>query len=136
MRLSEGMQLGGSDLSRYHAMGLKLFFRTPDRGADRVAFPRADFRERHKTSSISTATTTSASSGRRPCGRSTSMSRRGSSPPSDNYLREFVGKSNLTHYVWTEYGVAPSANRHPEVGRARTRGPEQNPPGMEHRLGR
>jgi len=104
MRLADGMRLDRSALSRFHAVGLKLGFRTKEAG--RIV---SHFRE-----CISgTGTKLIYFDGDDDvCVQWPEVLRsvdlyvkKGVFASDEDYFRSFVGKSNLTDYVWKVYGV-------------------------------
>ncbi len=106
MRLPEGLRLGRADLASFHAIGLKLSFRTPDAEAIRIA---SHFRGR-----ISEAGTKLVyfDGDDDVCVQWPEVLRtvdlyvkKGVFTSGDDYLREFAGKSNLTDYVARELGT-------------------------------
>jgi hypothetical protein len=115
MRLTDAMELTRAALSRFHAVGLKLDFRTPD--PIRIV---AHFRER--TSEIN-AKLVYFDGDDDVCVQWPAVLRavdlyvkKGVFASSQDYFSQFVGKSNLTHYVWKEYGVAPTGADVPASG--------------------
>ncbi len=106
MRLPEGMQLGRSDLCRFHAIGLKLTFQTPEAEAIRIAS--------HFRNQISGAKTKLVyfDGDDDVCVQWPEVLRtvdlyvkKGVFTSDDDYMRSFAGKSNLTDYLSTVYGV-------------------------------
>jgi Glycosyl transferases group 1 len=107
MRLAEGMQLSPSSLARFHAVGLKLGFRTPDEEASRIA---RHFRDG------------AAQSGGKlvyfdgdddVCVQWLEVLRavdlyvkKHLFADTGEYLRSFIGKTNLTDYVSRKYEIS------------------------------
>ncbi|MFI5458436.1 MAG: glycosyltransferase [Isosphaerales bacterium] len=104
MRLSDGMRLNRAALSRFHAVGLKLNFRA--REAGRIVF---QFRERISGTGTSLVYFDGDDD---VCVQWPEVLqsvdlyvKKGVFASDDNYLRPFIGKSNVTDYVWKVYGV-------------------------------
>jgi glycosyltransferase involved in cell wall biosynthesis len=107
MRLSDAMRLDRATLSRFHAVGLKLFFRNQTPGS--IA---AKFREQISGTGVKLVYFDGDDDA---CVQWPELLRsvdhyvkKGVFACEDDYLRSFVGKTNLTDYVWREYGVAPA----------------------------
>jgi hypothetical protein len=115
MRLSDAMQLDRTALSRLHAVGLKLFFRNQT--------PRpivAKFREQLSGTDAKLVYFDGDDDA---CVQWPEVLRsvdlyvkKGVFAREDDYLRSFVGKTNLTDYVWREHGVAPGPDDIPSSG--------------------
>jgi hypothetical protein len=104
MRISDGMRLDGSALSRFDAVGLKLVFRTPEAG--RIV---SQFRERISGTGTSLVYFDGDDD---VCVQWPEVLRlvdlyvkEGVFASDDDYLRPFVGKSNVTDYVSKVYGT-------------------------------
>ena len=115
MRLTDAMELTLAALSRFHAVGLKLDFRTPD--PIRIV---SHFRER---TSETDAKLVYFDGDDDVCVQWPAVLRavdlyvkKGVFASSQDYFSQFVGKSNLTHYVWKEYGVSPTGADVPVSG--------------------
>lgn len=116
MRLAEGLRLGQTDLSPFHAIGLKLSFRTPDAEAIRIV---SHFR--NQTSEAGTKLVYFDGDDD-VCVQWPEVLRtvdlyvkKGIFTSDDDYLREFVGKSNLTDYVTHQYST-PAPTDIPKSG--------------------
>ena len=106
MRLSEGMQLSRSERCRFHAIGIKLSWRTPESEAIRIAS--------HFRNQIAEAGTKLVyfDGDDDVCIQWPEVLRivdlyvkKGVFSSDDDYMRSFAGKSNLTDYVSKTYGV-------------------------------
>jgi Glycosyl transferases group 1 len=105
MRLAEGMRLGRADLCQFGAIGLKLSFQTPDAEAIRIV---SHFRE--QTSAAGTKLVYFDGDDD-VCVQWPEVLRivdlyvkKGVFSSHDDYMRQFVGKSNLTDFVSKVYG--------------------------------
>ena len=116
MRLSDGLRLGRTALSRFHAVGLKLLFRTPTHEAERIV---SHFRER----TLETGTRLVYFDGDDDvCVQWPEVLRevdlyvkKGVFKSDENYFRTFAGKNNLTDYVSRTYDIPVPADI-PESG--------------------
>jgi len=115
MRLTDAMRLDRSALARYPVIGLKLFFRTKEPA--RIA---AHFRE---LISGTGNTLVYFDGDDDVCVQWPEVLRlvdlyvkKGVFADENNYLRSYVGKSNLTDYVLRECGIAPTAADIPTSG--------------------
>lgn len=106
MRLSDAMRLDRTALCRFHALGLKFFFR------DEKSGPKvAHFRERISGTGTKLVyfdgDDDACIQWPEVLGCVDLYVKKGVFACEDDYLRSFVGKSNLTDYVWREYGISP-----------------------------
>ena len=115
MRLSDAMRLDRTAFSRLHAVGLKLFFRNQTPGP--IA---AKFREQLSGTGVKLVYFDGDDDA---CVQWPEVLRsvdlyvkKGVFAREDDYLRSFVGKTNLTDYVWREHGVAPGPEDIPSSG--------------------
>jgi len=115
MRLSDAMRLDRTALSRLHAVGLKLFFRNQTPGPI-----VARFREQLSGTGVKLVYFDGDDD---VCVQWPEVLRsvdlyvkKGVFAREDDYLRSFVGKTNLTDYVWREHGVAPGPEDIPKSG--------------------
>ena len=115
MRLADAMRLDGSALAQFHAIGLKVFFRTGEPA--RIA---AHFR---KLTSAIGSKLIYFDGDDDVCVQWPEVLRsvdlyvkKGIFSDQDNYLRSYTGKSNLTDYVAREYGIAPKPADIPTSG--------------------
>jgi len=115
MRLADAMRLGRSTLSRFHAVGLKFTFRTPDDEAFRIV---SQFRDRTSPG----AKLVYFDGDDDACVQWPEVLRavdlyvkKGVFTADEDYFREFAGKTNLTDYVSRTRGV-PAPTDIPKSG--------------------
>jgi hypothetical protein len=115
MRLADAMRLNQRALARFHVIGFKLFFQTKDPG--RIA---AHFRN---VASQTGSKLVYFDGDDDVCVQWPEVLRnvdlyvkKGIFADQNNYLRSYVGKSNLTEYTAREYGIAPRSVDIPSSG--------------------
>jgi glycosyltransferase involved in cell wall biosynthesis len=115
MRLSEGVSLDRAALSQFSAVGLKIFFRSEEPG--QIV---ARFRERISGTDTKLVYFDGDDD---VCVQWPEILplvdlyvKKGIFASEEDYLRKFVGKSNLTDYVWKEHGIPPGAGDIPASG--------------------